>query len=69
MIGKYCREYREKCKVTLIELGGEDQVKNLSAFEHGRSSNIKHLEKYIKLSKVHGDSVEFLIGLGEIINE
>lgn len=67
MIGDYCRKYRLCKNVTLKQLGGEDQVKNLSAFEHGRSTNINHLLKYINLSKEYNELELFMRGLQELL--
>lgn len=63
MIGEYCRKYRLDKGATLIELTGGSQIKTLSAFEMGRSTNIHHLEPYIKLSSKHGEEIEFMNGL------
>lgn len=67
MIGQYCKEYRNKHYATLKEIGGEENVKILSAFEHGRSSNIRHLVPYILLAEKHGEKEEFLSGLCEAL--
>ena len=69
MIGDYCREYRIKKGVTLKELTGGKQIKTLSAFEMGRSTNIHHLEPYIKLSSKHNDENVFMDGLLIAIRE
>lgn len=63
MIGDYCRKYRLDKGATLIELTGGRKIKTLSAFEMGRSTNIHHLEPYIKLSSEHGEEIEFMNGL------
>ena len=57
MIGEYCREFRKEQGLTLKDVIEKTQTKRLkvgtlSAFEMGNSSNIKHLETYIKLSNV-----------------
>lgn len=67
MIGEYCRNYRMNLNLTLNDVGGFEQVKNLSAFEHGRSSNIDHLVKYIKLSASLNDEANFIHGLFEVV--
>ena len=66
-IGEYCRKYRESKQVTLLELGGVDQIKNLSAFEHGRSTNVNHLTKYVLLSVSLKDNDYFMAGLTEVV--
>ncbi|MEF4813644.1 hypothetical protein U9725_23450 [Escherichia coli] len=63
--GKYCREYRMSKGVTLAQLSPDINIKTLSAFEMGRSSNIKLLEPYIKLSIEHNESHKFFNGLTE----
>ena len=66
-IGEYCRKYRESKQVTLLELGGVDQIKILSAFEHGRITNVNHLTKYVLLSVKHKDNVDFMSGLTKVV--
>lgn len=69
MIGNYCRQYRIKNGVKLKDLTNGEQIKTLSAFECGNSSNVKHLEKYIKLSNSLNDYEEFSNGLlNEVLN-
>lgn len=69
MIGNYCREYRLKHGIKLKDMTDGEQIKTLSAFEMGRSSNIKHLEKYIILSVKINDSDNFFNGIvKEILN-
>ena len=68
LIGQYCRDYRVKNNITLKELGGEDQVKNLSAFESGRSTNMHHLLRYIQLSYLLNDQHNFIKGLKDILD-
>ena len=63
MIGNYCRKYRLNKGATLIELTEGKQVKTLSAFEMGRSSNIHHLQPYINLSIKYSEELEFMNGL------
>lgn len=65
MIGKYCREYRLRHGIKLKDMTDGEQIKTLSAFEMGRSSNIKHLEKYIVLSVKINDSDNFVKGMIE----
>ena len=69
MVGNYCREYRLSKGATLKELGGIEQVQNLSAFECGRSSNIAHLITYVQFAAMFCEEQEFLIGLAETINQ
>lgn len=67
MIGEYCRKYRIEKGATLIELTGGSQIKTLSAFEMGRSSNINHLKPYIELSLKYNEVDLFLSGLTDEI--
>lgn len=67
MIGEYCRKYRLSKGATLIELTKGGQIKTLSAFEMGRSSNIKHLIPYIELSISLDDKENFMNGLTNAI--
>ena len=69
-IGKYCRYYRMNVlKKTLKEVEGSFNVKALSAFEHGRSTNINHLLKYVKSCKNYEQKIEFLQGIVKILDE
>ena len=46
VIGKYCRKFRiTELECSLKDIEGNENIKTLSAFEHGRSSNINHLLK------------------------
>ncbi|MGC7986047.1 hypothetical protein ACP3XM_24705, partial [Salmonella enterica] len=67
MISDYCRKYRISKGATLIELTKGSQIKTLSAFEMGRSSNIKHLIPYIELSISLDDKDNFMDGLANSI--
>ncbi len=48
MLYEICREYRKETGIKQHELGN---VKNISAFENGRSSNINYLQLYLELAK------------------
>lgn len=67
MIGKYCKQYRKDKGLKLKDVEGNDNIKALSAFESGRSTNVKHLIKYILLSVKHGDNDKFMFGLLQTI--
>lgn len=60
-IGQYCRQYRKKCNKRLQDI--DSNVKTLSAFESGRSSNINLLAGYVKLSLERDELDQFMIGL------
>jgi len=64
IIGQYCRNYRLiRLRLTLKEVEKNENVKALSSFEHGRSSNITHLLKYVEQCENNQQKVEFLEGL------
>ena len=49
MLGAMCRNFRiDVLGKTLKEVEGSEDVKLLSAFEHGRSTNYKHFFKYFE---------------------
>lgn len=59
-IGRYCRAYRQdQLQMTLQQIAG-GQYKALSAFEHGRSSNLLHIVKYLRKILTHYDRLIFL---------
>ena len=63
-IGKYCRYYRMNVlEMTLKEIEGNENIKALSSFEHGRSTNLEHLLKYVKKCKDNEQQLHFLQGL------
>ena len=41
--------------MSLREIMGNENVKTLSAFEHGRSSNMLILLEYYRLAEIHGE--------------
>lgn len=46
-----CRRYRLLVGATLADIAAESEkanVKNVSAFEHGRSTNINHVTNYYR---------------------
>lgn len=48
MLHEICKEYRKETGTKQHELGN---VKNISAFENGRSSNINYFQLYLELAK------------------
>lgn len=65
-VGAYCRWYRMfVADVPLRMIAGEEQVKNVSGFEHGRSTNQKYLLEYIRLADKRGELELFMRGLLE----
>ena len=67
MVGEYCKQYRKQLGLKLRDVEGSSNIKALSAFESGRSTNIKHLEKYVILSVDNGDDSKFMFGLTQVI--
>ena len=67
MIGEYCKQYRKQLGLKLRDVEGNSNIKALSAFESGRSTNVKHLEKYVMLSVDNGDNDKFMFGLLQVI--
>ena len=60
-IGKLCREYRMiHLQATLKEIEGNENIKSLSSFEHGRSTNINHLLKYVAYCDTREERVKFM---------
>lgn len=66
-IGKYCREFRNELGASLKDVAGPMLVKNVSAFEHGRSSHLKYLLYYSRLADSCGVLPLFTLGIGEIM--
>ena len=60
-IGKLCREYRMiHLQATLKEIEGDENIKSLSSFEHGRSSNLDHFIKYVEYCKTKEEKMKFM---------
>lgn len=69
-IGKYCRKFRiTELELTLKEVEGGENIKALSSFEHGRSTNINHLLKYVKCCKDREQQLNFLLGIVDIMRD
>lgn len=67
-VGSYCRHYRMfVAELTLKDVVGENYVKNLSAFEHGRSSNLIYLLEYMRIADERFELNEFVSGLMGIV--
>lgn len=58
-LGQFCREYRLSIGTTLKDIEGSDDIKSLSAFEHGRSTNFNHYLKYWWYAAKVGDVDNF----------
>ena len=53
-VGEYCKDYRiNKMKITLTNFSNLSKlnIKNLSAFEHGKANSIEYLYYYYILSE------------------
>lgn len=60
-IGKLCREYRMiHLQATLKDIEGNENIKSLSSFEHGRSSNINHFMKYVSYCGTKEEKMIFM---------
>ena len=60
-IGKLCREYRMiHLQATLKEIQGDENIKAISSFEHGRSSNINHFMKYVEYCGTKEEKMIFM---------
>lgn len=69
-VGKYCRDFRiNELEMTLREVEGNKNIKTLSSFEHGYSTNMNHLYKYISKCIDKEQQILFFEGLLQIINE
>lgn len=67
-IGKYCRKFRiTELEMTLKQVEGSENVRALSSFEHGRSSNLNHLVKYVCKCKDKEQRYLFLQGLIDVL--
>lgn len=68
-IGGYCRNYRiNELQLTLKEVAGETtNIKTLSAFEHGRSSNMFHIMKYLYACPNNSYRMGFIQGLNDLL--
>lgn len=67
-VGAYCREFRmKKLKLRLQDVEGSENIKTLSAFEHGRTKNMEHLFKYVTACNDKQQKLEFLNGLIKVI--
>ena len=56
---KVCYMWRTFAGLKQSEIYGEDKVKTVSAFENGRSSNLKHFERYYSLAIAMGQKDDF----------
>lgn len=50
-INKALAKFRKANNLSLRQIGGEDKVKILSAFENGRSSNLRHISYYVEAAR------------------
>ena len=67
-IGKFCREFRTNVlQKRLVDLA-PDTIGTLSAFEHGSSSNIKHLATYYRFSNTEQKTL-FIEGFKNSLEE
>lgn len=68
LIGAYCKQFRiNVLQLTLKEVEGNENIKTLSSFENGRSTNINHLLKYVEKCDSKFMRFEFLNGLVNVL--
>lgn len=61
ILGVECRNFRiEVLEKTLKEVEGSEDIQLLSAFEHGRSTNYRHVFKYISACNNKGQTGLFM---------
>lgn len=68
---EFCKSFRtDYLKLTLQEIQKQYGIpfKALSAFENGRSTNIKHLNTYYLLCKTQADRNEFIKGFDKAMD-
>lgn len=65
MLHEICKDYRKETGTKQHELGN---VKNISAFENGRSSNINYMQLYLELAKSRNELDLFLKLIKEGVN-
>ena len=63
----YTIEEQRELEKTLKEVEGSENIKTLSGFEHGRSTNLEHLIKYVKQIESKDQKQKFLQGLITVI--
>lgn len=69
-LGQYCRYFRrEVLKMTLQEIQGDLSLKGISHFEHGRSTNISHLSRYLKACNVESQKREFMNNIEKLLDK
>lgn len=67
-IGSYCRTFRMiTLKKRLKDVAGDTNIKTLSGFEHGRSSNIEHMDKYYQACDTTEQKILFKQGMDDIL--
>lgn len=65
-VGEYCRYFRIKIlEMTLKDVANGSNIKTLSHFEHGRSTNLNHIVKYINKCNSYEYREYFMLGLLE----
>lgn len=66
---KACYMWRNFAKLSQANIYGEDKIKTVSAFENGRSTNIKHFERYYELAIAMGQKEDFEYFVNYVINK
>lgn len=60
-IGAYCRDYRKRKQMVLHDF--DCNIKTISAFENGRSSNMNLITLYVNIAFIHNEVDVFMNGL------
>lgn len=67
-IGDYCRTFRMvTLRKRLIDVAGDTNIKTLSGFEHGRSSNIEYMNNYYQACDTESQQMLFKQGIDDIL--
>ena len=70
IIGEYCKMFRtHTLGMTLQQFERETGInlKTISSFENGKSTNILHILKYLDLCETNEERVKYLQGLNNVL--
>lgn len=67
-VGEYCKQFRlNELNMTLKDIATDGNIKTISSFEHGKSTNMKHLFKYVDNCQDYKQKLNFFIGLIDVL--
>lgn len=67
-VGYFCRDFRLNIiQKTLEEVANGTNLKTLSGFEHGRSSNLLHIFKYLESCDTREERILYMKQLSELM--